>query len=207
MPSQEQYDLPPDPTGLTSEEAEVAMSNMTAASVRDESHPLRDGGHLLHRHFSDYHGKLAEIVATDRNARQEAADAEQVEKLLAGEAGAQKALRDEATEEMAKLKALGYEEAPIPPDIRPDQVLLLKYERLAAEGSLDELGGLVAKEFSELRAPAAVTELFQNFRHAADLDPDLRTGIFQEVLDWLRRAHVERYGTATKPPIDGADVE
>lgn len=199
------YPVPPDvPDDMTAEQAGASLNQLAAGFASDSEHPAFCKNHPQFSDYAAYSLKLHIIVAQGKADAQDALEQEQVRALLEGDTPKQKALRKEAAEEVAALVALGFEESEIDPHIRPDEVAALRMQRLAAQGDFDGLRPVMSRELSALHAPASTMALFSSYVNApADLDPDLRAGVGEQLIGWIGAANEKRYAQ----PKPGAPQE
>ena len=193
------YDAPPEvPADMTPEQAQAEVNKMNAAFLADGEHPLFTTAHPQHGDYGEYAKKLHTIVAEAKAAKQEAADAEKVADLLSGNTPTQRALVDEARKEVDALVKLGFEATEVPADVQPHTVRAWRMQRLNAEANADALVPLMRQELQSLQASASTLDMFSQYVNGADLDPELRTEIFETLIAWIHQANTRRYGKASK---------
>lgn len=198
------YDPPPNEDAiaeLTVDGAKDQLAALNAQFAADlDHHPAVDKAHPQHEGYRKYHDALLALTIGDKNEKKAEEDAEKIRRLEAGDTPAQAALRKQAEKEIARLTELGFTEADVPENVEPHVVRALRLQRLNAEGDVDHLTPLLEKELTDLRAPSSALELLRSFRQAGDLDQELRSSVFEQLISYIHRANVQRYGKKPTTP-------
>lgn len=174
------------------------VSSMTPAEAAAEIDSVfRDPEHPYNRqHYQ--HPQAVERMSKLFAKKAEGDTRSAVEKVcddaFEQQAEKQDKLVSEAQVEMEKLVELGFDEAEVPDDIMPHQVVELRMQRLAAENDYETLTPLIEKELPGLKVPPDVQGLFGGFCRVQGLDEGLRQEILEKIIWWIHRANEQKFG-------------
>lgn len=108
----------------------------------------------------------------------------------ASEADMQKAeaatkLITEANTELAALKTMGFEQAPLPDPIEPFHIEAWRSQRLLAGGNYAELQPLLESGLRDIETPPSHVQALSMFLDGDDFDPELRQGITEQIVEFI----------------------
>ncbi len=189
------YEIPTS-EDLTPDEAGAALEKVHADVAQDTGHPYLDEHHLLHRKFVEgVHG--LHLVHTQREGGELSSVEKVMEEALDEKGVKQNELVGKAQAEMDKLVELGFEDDPVPDDIREFQLTGLKMQRLAAEGDFEALTPIIGEQLRGLRQTAEIQQCFQTFVELKDLDAGVKTDITERLIRYIHDSNKQIHSKGT----------
>ena len=195
----EYIEPPPDAeavSGMSPREAIAANEQLRSIAV-ESRHPFVSSTHPRHDQWAAYATGLTERILADEREAQQAQEGAAVDALEQGDLAASDAIRVEAEQEVAALKALGFEGDL--DHVEPWQLPLLKAQRANAEGRVRDAAALLTKEMGSLGASPESVEMLRRYAEMAGADEELRAEVFDVVLRRVHEAARQRHG---RPSFD-----
>jgi hypothetical protein len=174
----------PDTEGLTPDEASVAIAKVMAAA-HNPGHPYSSTAHPQHRAMAE---AVAELYRIDAQREVPSAIEQMAANTQEHNHAQQAALQVEVEVEVKKLRELGFE-GNAPTNVQPYLLSTLKMQRLHAQGDYENLVPVMEGELRTLKTSDSILRMFQDFARASDLDPDLKSAIFEKLVAWIHTAN------------------
>ena len=201
---------------LTAEEARIQARTFTSAAANDPNHPyVSTVDPTLHKQavarasrlFEQSHAEDPDLNVYDANGEQMQGQTSTEYLRLLDEAKIEQAEKVDKTKQQMEadmdilVEKYDFSRDAISDNPQPYQAAALRMQRLNHEGKTDEIVPLMEKELKELKASQKTQQLFLDFSRTGDLDPELRSDIFERTLRWIysaRKQQAESIRAATK---------